>query len=303
MNVTNKHCLDERWLKLYEYYTHDKGDSHYSITQLLNPPQLEALKIIHKEHLTIDISDQIASILGSMMHEKLYDISDKNSDSIEEERLYLTINGIRFSGQPDRVFKTKRGWTIGDWKQTSAYAVMKPKKEWEEQLNCYAYLLKHGSNADGFDYNIDVSSLEITAVIKDWKRRDAQTRHDYPQAQVVNIPVPLWSEKEQLRFITDRLNTHADYTVNLRGGGEVLFEHVACSDEERWANGGGFAVMKAGRKTAVRVFNNKDKATSYIAESNFKKDLYIEERERTYIRCENYCEVSQFCDQFNKREI
>ena len=61
--------------------------------------------------------------------------------------------------------------------------------------------------------------------------------------------------------------------------------------------------MKAGRKTAVRVFNNKDKATSYIAESNFKKDLYIEERERTYIRCENYCEVSQFCDQFNKREI
>ena len=74
-----------------------------------------------------------------------------------------------------------------------------------------------------------------------------------------------------------------------------------------WEQQSKFAVMKEGRKTAVRVFDDKQQAVDYILNNcpdNWKdghsRDIYnFVERKGKRTRCEDgYCAVSGFCSQF-----
>ena len=69
-----------------------------------------------------------------------------------------------------------------------------------------------------------------------------------------------------------------------------------CTAEERWAKPDTYAVMKKGRKSALRLLPTEEKAKEYIGDQN----LSIEFRKGVSTRCEGYCEVSQFCKQYRE---
>jgi hypothetical protein len=100
------------------------------------------------------------------------------------------------------------------------------------------------------------------------------------------------------RFIEQRIRTHIEAQEATMRGDEPPF----CTDEERWTRPGKFAVMKAGRKAALRLFDDKKDAKKYIADQHrttkFGPKYHIVQRENRYIRCdEGYCPVVKWCGQ------
>ena len=68
-----------------------------------------------------------------------------------------------------------------------------------------------------------------------------------------------------------------------------------CSAEDRWQKDNAWAVMKEGRKSAVRVFDN-EKDAKELNKTDAK--FYIEFRKGESVRCEKYCLVKEWCNQY-----
>ena len=67
-----------------------------------------------------------------------------------------------------------------------------------------------------------------------------------------------------------------------------------CSEEERWASPTLYAVMKQGRKSAVKICSTAEEAQALI--DTDVEHLYLEVRPGVSRRCEDYCPVAQFCN-------
>jgi hypothetical protein len=84
-----------------------------------------------------------------------------------------------------------------------------------------------------------------------------------------------------------------------------LFEIEPCSQTERWQDQDKWAVMKHGRKSAIRLLYGYTDAQNYIA-NEVKKDIdkhYIEKRPGLPKRCIDYCSVNKFCPWFQQYTI
>ena len=57
---------------------------------------------------------------------------------------------------------------------------------------------------------MDVTGLSICAVLRDWNKRDAANRADYPQSPVTIVDIPLWSSGDRLSYIHDRVRLHQE---------------------------------------------------------------------------------------------
>ena len=77
-------------------------------------------------------------------------------------------------------------------------------------------------------------------------------------------------------------------------------EIAPCLPEERWADPDKYAVMKEGRKTAVRVFDNEENAKLLLKELDEKH--FIEHRPAVSRKCADYCLCKDFCN-FYQQEI
>ena len=73
-----------------------------------------------------------------------------------------------------------------------------------------------------------------------------------------------------------------------------------CTEKERWAKPDTYAVMKKGRKSALRLLPTEEKAKQFMKDYKVSKDLSIDFRKGVSTRCEGYCEVSQFCKQYKE---
>ena len=179
-----------------------------------------------------------------------------------------------------------------DYKVTSAYAVMNDKPEWEKQLNCYAYLVQKNKDKP-------VDRLKIVAVIRDFSRRKAKALN-YPDSNIQIIDVPCWTFEERQDYIGKRITEHQACQQNF----EFCDPLPLCSDEERWAKPSKFAVMKKGRKSAVKLFDDQQHAELFIKNQESATALYIEHRVGEDTRCEeNFCGVAEFCDQYKSNKI
>lgn len=74
MNITNNNNLPEVWVNACKQDTysgsHEEG---YSVTQLLNPVKIILLEERHKDKLYQDVSDMVATVMGTAMHQVLED--------------------------------------------------------------------------------------------------------------------------------------------------------------------------------------------------------------------------------------
>lgn len=285
MRLTNKHNLPSTIVRatIRQADLYNAGPVHRSVTQLINSPRIDSLRVKHYADIEADVTDEWWALLGSAVHHILELGADSNT--IVEQRLFAEIDGWHVSGQIDvQEFHEDGRVSLNDYKVTSAYVVKMEKADWEQQLNLLAYLMY-------LSKGIIVTEIAIIAIVRDWQRAQAKNNPEYPQAPIVKIVLPLWTLAEQERYATARVNEHR-HTEMLMELGETLPE---CTEEDRWEREASWAVTKAGNKKPTKVFDNIDDAEAFAT----KGDYTIEHRPGESVRCaENYCRVSAFCSQW-----
>lgn len=284
MNITNNHNLPQSFVNFARNDKYSKGQSDISVTTLIDSPRVRLLREAKSSEMTSDAADMIWPLFGTAVHHILESASE-DEGVILEERLYATVNDWILSGAVDHQKIENNSINITDYKVTSVWSVIHGKIEWEQQLNCYAFLSQKNKG-------MKVKSLQICAILRDWNRREAERRDDYPQAPVILVDIPLWPDTKRIDYIKERVAMHQDAQMNY----DLAQMFPPCSDEERWKRGEAWAVKKKGNKRAQRVFDNEASAGEFMKD---KENLEIEHREGEYVRCKgDYCGVANFCSQF-----
>ena len=278
MKLTNLSHLPQPLYEAIAKKVYSKGDADYSITELIGPARKRVLTLKHWHELTEDALDRVWSLLGQVMHGVLERASDQG---IKELRLFTEVLGFKVSGQIDYYEKGK----VSDYKLTtvSQFKGSGVKREFEEQINCYAYLMRlHG---------YEVNELEIVGVLRDWSMFRVN-EPDYPQKQVVVRSVPMWSQDQCKQFIEERVRIHQ----------EAIRVLPRCTDEERWIAKREFRTLKPGAKRSTKNFDSRAEADEFCAKN---KGLFVVEKPKSYNRCERYCPVAKFCTQYqeNKNQV
>jgi len=267
--ITNVHGLPQ---SIVAAVTADPyvGGGDISVTKLIDAPQIRTLMAQHKDKITTDVSERIWSLLGQAVHTILERAALRQEGMVAEDRLYAEVAGWQLSGQFD-VMQMDTG-VLSDYKVTTVYKLQNIDG-WTQQLNVLRWLAhKNG---------IAVTSLEIIAILRDWKKGEAERKPDsYPQTPIVRVEIPLWSLEDAEEYILDRVQLH-QYAQ--QGG------RVDCTDEERWYTGTQFALMKEGGKRAVKLFDERP--------TDIPEGHHVEERPGEHRRCASYCEVRHFCRQ------
>ncbi|MEM2099847.1 MAG: hypothetical protein QXI19_03050 [Candidatus Caldarchaeum sp.] len=289
MPLTNNLGLPSVFYEAVKNDKYSKGHADYSISDLVNPPQLTLLKQRHAQEIVEDISDKIWSLLGKAVHY----ILEKGSQphTVKEKRIHAIMAGRFISGQFDLYYTEGK---LSDYKVTSAWSVVYGNivKEWTERLNSYAYLLG--------TIGLTVTELEIVAMFRDWSASEAERYPDYPETEVQVIPIALWDNEAQEKFLVKR--------IELLKTNESLPDNqlTPCTSEEMWESPTKYAVKKHGRKSALRVFDTQDEADQFL-DIQKGSGHFIETRPGARTRCEGkvikgrikkYCPVRDFCHQY-----
>ena len=259
---------------------------------MIDSPRIRIQKSELSEVIYEDASEKIWSILGTAVHNIFEDHAEGNY--LSEERLFVDINGWKVSGAID-IQKTEDDGsvTIMDYKCTSVWSVIFDKVEWHNQLNAYAYLVRKAKK-------VKVNKLQIVAVLRDWKKREAQMKDDYPYAPIMIVDVPLWDEAVAAEYVEGRVKLHQDAEFSRLVGEDLPL----CSDKERWMRDTKYAVKKKTVKRAVRLFDSLEDAQTFFQKEGFGDAYVIEERVGEPIRCaQNYCRVADHCDQYQKEIV
>jgi hypothetical protein len=283
-------------IDIWQRRRHSFGD--YSVTTLLNPPQVVQLTKRYGERVERPIESVMSAFMGSGVHmmfeenlrlkqvmEPRYDIERTIMDKIED-RIITGRFDVLWDGKHLYDFKTCKTWKkIFDPNLT----------EWHEQLNVYAHLLRNRG--------LDISSVNVIAIYMDWVRSRALRDRDYPQTPVVEYKLNLWDDAVSARFLRSRI-------VLMKENEDVRDENLPnCTDEERWMRHADsmlpyvFAVMsKPGATRALKICNTEAEAQEVASQSkSCTKGLsFIEKRYATAKRCEEYCAINSYCFQYKQ---
>lgn len=274
LRLTNKTNLPQPIVDAIRNDPYSKGNASISVTELIGPPRIVALKETFSEKIEEDASDRIWSLVGQVMH-SILERADRTA--ITERRLFMESSGWTVSGSMDRFVDG----LLQDYKFVSAYKFKDNTVplEYEQQLNCYAEILRKNGQP--------VVKMELIAILRDWSKLGAKRSADYPQTQALVLPVPLWSEEKASAFIRERVILHQQARISL----------PECSSEERWEKPAVYAVMRPGRKSALKLYDTEQEADDHASK---ERGLYVIHRPGESTRCLSYCPVSSFCEQFKK---
>ena len=288
MKITNKHGVPETLVSLANKQYYSKGKANYSVTEIISPPRIQRLRMRHNDEMEQDVADMLWQLLGSALH--VVAERGEHPDYITEERLNASVDGIILSGAIDIQKVTPQGIIITDYKFTSAWALRQDKFEWEAQQNIYAWLVNKVKEKP-------VVGVQICALIRDWSRREASVKPDYPQAPIQVIDLPQWDLERTEAYIKERITLHMDSKVQDDWGEDLPL----CSAEERWVRGDAWAVMREGKKRASKVCETEEEAKEDMASIPEKEKPYIEKRAGEAIRCTgDFCGVSKWCNQYQE---
>lgn len=281
MKLTNKYNLPDTFVNVIERPTYTKGKAHLSATEIINSPRIVVLKHKHWDDIEQDASEMVWALFGSAVHGILE--HGKGENHIVEERLHTEVDGWRISGAIDLQEVHEDGIIIKDYKVTGAWAVMNEKQDWHDQLNIYAWLVEKVKKQP-------IKGLQIVAIVRDWSSRDASTKETYPQSPVAVIDIPLWTFEEREAFINKRVHLHAAAYFDSESGEDM----PECTSEEMWEKQTTYAVKKEGGVRAKSVHKTREEAEAALP----PKGYFIEVREGERTRCEKFCQVSGFCNQY-----
>ena len=207
---------------------------------------------------------------------------------IAEENLFAQIKGWKIKGGID-LQRIGNHVAIIDYKFTKAYKYQKGDfLDWEEQLNCYAYLLRESKG-------IYADELQVVMFVKDFTQGLAELQKGYPPAPSIPIPIKLWTADEQEAFIEQKVSEHQDARRAAEWGESLPL----CTDRDRWLYEGTWAVQKHGAKRAAKTEDTKEAAEKYLKGMKNPNEYEIVLRQKPPVRCSgNYCGVAKWCDQW-----
>jgi len=122
---------------------------------------------------------------------------------------------------------------------------------------------------------------------------------DYPQSQVVSVDIPLWTLEEQGSFVHDRVKLHQQAKKLVDNGEAPPY----CNNQERWLRDETWALMKEGRKSAIKLYDNEEEAKRCATELGGTSGIThrVEHRAGNPVRCAgNYCMVANWCRQYQE---
>ena len=198
MKITNNQNLPAPLVALLSRNYYSKGDSQYSVTELMSPPKIRRLREQYDAEMEVDVTKLIASQLGTFMHGKLE--AKEVEGYTNEERIFTEIDGVVISGAIDLQKQVEGGVVIIDYKFVKAWSVMQAlarnKDDWDIQLNIYKWLVETVKR-------VPVKGLQICAIVKDYTPHANQ--ENYPEAEAVMIDVPMWDSVTAEAFVRKRL--------------------------------------------------------------------------------------------------
>jgi len=298
MKFTNASNLPKAIERAVSNDPYDSSGSDISTTRLIAPPRIRVLEKRNYDLLKEDVADRIFSLLGQSVHHIIE--RAKTRKELSEKRLFYKdekiTNGWTLSGAFDLL---NREGHLTDFKVTSAWQVVHAlkdgKPDWENQLNVLDFLCRKNPNElINYKTKIKVKRLSVMAILRDWSLFQTMKSDNYPKKQVAMIPIRRWTEEEQDNYVRERIKIHQN--------AEKVSKLPLCTATERWRKEDQFAVMKSGRKSALRLLDTKQLALDYLKSQNMVEGTgcSIVERKGEDVRCQHYCKVNEFCDYFMK---
>ena len=279
MIVTNKLHLPDAFVKAVSRERHNEPGS-FSATTLNKGAKEIVLTDRHFDEIEVDAADSVWAVWGTAIHALMESQPDGN---FHEEKFKVRVNNSWVTGQVDS-YDMEHG-VIYDWKTASTWKVQfNDFSDWYSQGMTYAYLLTQS----GFEVNRCV----FVALLKDHSKSKARTDTSYPQSPVFRYEFEVTPEKlaqTEERILAKVQEIEAAY--------KLADDDIApCSPEERWADADKWAVMKNGRKSAVKLFDNERDAEAFAGEQG--NSHYVEHRPAVSRKCGDYCACCEFCSYY-----
>lgn len=282
-------------IRQYVKFGYSNFGADYSVTTLIQPPRIVQLQRRYADEIAqkpIDIKKVMGSFRGTAIHDKFertlwqYMNENKHENYLLERRLWDRICDRKISGKFDAYFNG----TLYDWKTTSVWKrLFNDFTNYEQQGNIYAYMLRQ--------VGLPVHTICIIAWYMNWEAKKVYER-GYPKDEVEPLFMPVWSDEQQEEFLCDRIELHK-YNEDLSD--DCLSQ---CTRDEMWVKEDKFAVYLKGEmgvkgKKAKRVLNTIDEARDWIAQKlDGEYEIQFRAGERT--RCEEWCDVKEWCSQYKE---
>jgi hypothetical protein len=282
MIITNKLGLPKPLVDMaqsdYKY-----APNEYRVTSLLKGIRETILERRHHSEIEQDVSDMIWLLFGTAVHSVL-EGHQEGDQEIKEARLKIPIGDYILSGQFDLYNAETK--TITDYKTCSVWKVIYGDyTDWRRQLLIYSYMIQ----LIGFP----VEKAEVIALMKDHSKSQAKRKADYPKQPVRKITFT-FTEKD---FVEIENWLHARFEEIAKAEKLPDDKLPLCTPEERFNSGDKFAVMKKGRKTALRVLDSMEDAENWMAKNGGD---FIEIRKGEDKKCMDYCSACKFCDYYKE---
>jgi len=310
----------------------------FSVTTLINPPQISALYSKYGKTLELDVITRTHATAGQGIDNQM-DRADVPGITYSHLRFvtglaHPTVGPVYVSFSPDLVYERKyedqeRGFRLVDLKDTKWMALklsnMEIKPEWKWQLKCYRHLLRHENTylctydkrTKAYDLHrfspLDITRTTLAARLKDWSKWEAYTKggihQGYPPCDWVHIDCELHKGNQQSEdaHVLDFLNTRI--ALHHQALGKNDDELPQCSESERWAKKSCWAAVFSDGKTKGRAapkggdFASKTQCEDFIRAGQAKKNpraMHPVYRPGAQTRCEDWCDVSAVCQQYKK---
>lgn len=276
MIMTNEMGLPESFVNFVSNARHNETGT-ISATTLLKGEKEIVLTDRHFDEITVDASDMVWATFGSAFHLLM---EHQEDDSFKEERFEVPVGKFTVTGKVDRYDLERE--ILEDWKTASVWKVIYGDfADWKEQGLTYAWLLKQNG--------LTVKKCRFVALLKDHSKTEAKRKADYPQKPVYVYEFEVTDE--DLKAVENRI---VEKVAKVASAYELEDDKIApCTAEERWATSDKYAVMKDGRKTALKVCDTKEEAEKLLSELGGTR---IEERKGESKKCADYCPCREFCN-------
>ena len=277
MIVSNRLNLPAAFVNAVSTTRHNEAGC-FSATTLNKGAKEIILTDRHFDEITVDAADSVWAVWGTAVHALLESQPDNN---FHEESFKVPVSNSFVTGQVDS-YDMENG-VINDWKTASVWKVQfNDFKDWRAQGLTYAWLLQQSG--------LEVKKCRFVALLKDHSKTKAKTDSSYPQSPVFIYEFDVTAadlEETAARILAKVQEIENAYELD-----DDAIE--PCSAEERWADGEKWAVMKNGRKTAIKLFDNSADADAMAGEMG--NAYYVEHRPAISRKCGDYCNCKDFCN-------
>ena len=281
MIVTNVLNLPQALVDAVTLEKHNK-EGEVSATTLIKGVKEYLMTDRHWDEITVDVKDSIWALWGTTTHKLL---EKEYEGTFTEEKFEEKVNGLTVTGRVDCYDMGNE--VLIDYKTTSVWKIIfKSTDDWYMQGMIYAWLLsKKGLN---------VKKCIFQALLRDWSETESLRRADYPSSPVYTYEFEVTPEDIESveKVILNKIEQIEKYKDSADD------DIPECSREERWATSDTYAVMKEGRKSSIKNFDNEVEANALAKELGDKH--YVEVRPGTDKKCPKYCSARAFCHYYKE---